>query len=103
MTPFQWRITFISFFILVIFSIATLTVSLIMINEIRADNIDYTKVTFVEVANWIYVGVLGTLVLSFLVGTPYFLRYTRNTESIIATRLQSASALRSANYSDRHH
>lgn len=88
MSPFKWRVLIAFCIILLAFSIATLTVTLIMISEIRADTIDYDKVTFVEVANWIYVGVLGICVLCAMAGTPYFIAYTRGSDSLVATKLK---------------
>jgi hypothetical protein len=90
MSPFQWKILGFLMFLFLAFGIATLTVTLIMISEIRADTIDYDKVTFVEVANWIFVGILGISCIMVLIGTPYFLAYTRRSESILSTGLKPA-------------
>lgn len=93
MSPFKWRVLIAFCIILLAFSIATLTVTLIMISEIRSDTIDYDKVTFVEVANWIYVGVLGICVLGIMAGTPYFIAYTRGNDSLVPTRLKPAQTV----------
>jgi len=92
MSPFQWKLLGFFAFVFFAFYIATITVTLLLITEIRTDidDIDYDKVTFVEAANWIYVGFLGVTCILLLIASPYFVAYTQKSESILATRLHPA-------------
>lgn len=94
MSPFFWRVVSLFSILFLLFTIVTITITLLLINEVKDGSPDNTKVTYVQVANWIYVGLMASSILAFIVGTPYLIRYTRRAESIVGTGLKPASQSR---------
>lgn len=58
-----------------IFEVALITVTLLLVNEVRDDKVDDMKLTFVQVGNWIHVGAVGLLFVGSLVLTPFVMKY----------------------------
>lgn len=77
MSVFIWKASSVMGIIFVLFVISVITVTLLLVNEIRSDNIDATKVNFIEVSNWIFVGFLGLCFILFLMMTPLISKYIR--------------------------
>ena len=94
MSPFYWRFIAVLSFLFFVFVISTLTLTLLLVNEVKDNNVDNFKLTYVQVANWIYVGLMGLSLLSVIFFTPYFAKYTRRTESIVSTGLKPVTAYR---------
>lgn len=73
---FTWRVLGLFSFLFLAYTISVITVTLLLVDEIHQDNdIDSRKVTYVQVANWIYVGFLGLTVLTILIAAPYLRKY----------------------------
>lgn len=51
------------------FMIATVVITLLFVYEVRDGSWDQTKLDYVEVANWIYAGVIALGVISMTMGT----------------------------------
>ena len=78
--------------ILMLFIVTTVTMTLVLVTEVRDNDVNYTILTYVEVANWIMVGIIGITLLAMIFATPYFVAYTRRSESIVSTGLRSAKS-----------
>jgi len=94
MSPFFWRTMAVFSLLFLIFTVATITVTLLLVDEVRNSIPNNAKLTYVQVANWIYVGFLGLGLMAALLGTPYIMRYTRRSESIVGTGLKPVSESR---------
>jgi len=90
MSPFTWRLVMALSILLVLFVITTVTMTLVLVTEVRDNDVNDTILTYVEVANWIMVGLVGVSLLAVIFTTPYFVAYTRRSESIVSTGLKSA-------------
>lgn len=90
MSPFTWRLAVALAVVLLLFVVATVTLTLILVTEVRDNDVNDTILMYVEVANWIMVGVIGLTLLTLVFTTPYFVAYTRRSESIVSTGLRSA-------------
>lgn len=84
---FGWRLLGMFSFLFLAFTISITAVTLILINEIHQNNIDPRKVTFVEVANWIYVGFMGLTLISILFAAPYFRKFTMTQKTVNPTTM----------------
>lgn len=73
-----------------VFMITTLTLTLVLVTQVRDNDVNDTILMYVEVANWLTVGLLGLVMLGLIFTTPYFVAYTRRSESIVSTGLRSA-------------
>lgn len=91
MSPFFWRMMTLLSFLFLAFVIAVIAVTLLLVEEVRNNSIDEAKLTFVQVANWIYVGLLALAVVAVAISTPYFIKYTRRSESIVSAGLKPAT------------
>jgi len=72
---FNWRLLGFLVVLFIAFSIATLTITLLLVEEVRKSSecmahVDTDKLTYVQVANWIYVGVASALLMS--MATSYY-------------------------------
>lgn len=94
MSPFFWRAAAVMSLAFLAFTIATITITLLLVNEVRDGDVDGAKLTYVQVANWIYVGFMAVGLLVTILGTPYIMRYTRRSESIVGTGLKPVSESR---------
>jgi len=92
MSPFFWRAVLVLGILLLAFVIATIVITLLFVNELNESgcDIDDVKLTFIQAANWIYVGLMAFATVGFIIGTPYFVAYTRRSESIVSTGLRKA-------------
>lgn len=90
MSPFVWRLMMALALLLALFVITTVTMTLVLVTEVRDNDVNDTILRYVEVANWIMVGLIGVSVLAVIFATPYFVAYTRRSESIVSTGLRSA-------------
>lgn len=96
MSPFVWRFVLALGIIMLMFVIATVTMTLVLVTEVRDNDVNDSILTYVEVANWIMVGVIGVTLLAVIFTTPYFVAYTRRSESIVSTGLRSANPHKSS-------
>lgn len=94
MSPFYWRIAALLGLLFSGLVIATVGVTLSLVEDMRNNNLNDTRVTFVEVMNWIYVALLGLTLLSILFTSPFLWRYARRNDSIISTGLKPATGRR---------
>ena len=94
MSPFFWRSMALFSLMFIAFTIATITVTLLLVDEVRDGNVDSAKLTYVQVANWIYVGFMAVGLLAAMLATPYIMRYTRRSESSVGTGLKPVSESR---------
>lgn len=90
MSPFVWRLALAAVVILFMFIITTVTLTLVLVTEVRDNDVNESILTYVEVANWIIVGLIAVALLAAIFTTPYFIAYTRRSESIVSTGLRSA-------------
>lgn len=90
MSPFVWRMLFALVILLVMFVITTITMTLVLVTEVRDNDVNDSILTYVEVSNWIMVGVIAITLLITIFATPYIISYSRKSESIVSIGLRSA-------------
>jgi Sec-independent protein secretion pathway component TatC len=91
MSPFFWRIIGTMFVVFLIFSISVIAVTLVLVNEVRADTVDDTKLLFVEVSNWILIAFYVSFIVTILASTPFIVKYTHLPMDIDSTGLHKAT------------
>jgi hypothetical protein len=94
MSPFFWRFVGLLAVLLFLFILSTITVTLLLVEEIPKDSVDQIKLEYVRAANWIYVALLGMGLISVVIGTPFVRRYMKRPEKMVSTGLKPASTLR---------
>lgn len=72
------------------FFVINITITLILIDEIRDNTVDYIKVDYVEAINYVYIGLLGIVLIIVCIGSPYVISYGRKTDTIFGTGLKPA-------------
>lgn len=92
MSPFVWRLGLALAILLALFVVTTVTMTLVLVTQVRDNDVNDTILTYVEVANWIMVGLVAAIMLGAIFTTPYFVAYTRRSESIVSTGLRSSQA-----------
>ena len=92
MSPFVWRFALAMAILLALFVITTVTMTLVLVTQVRDNDVNDRILTYVEVANWIMVGIVAAVVLGAIFTTPYFIDYTRRSESIVSTGLRSSQS-----------
>lgn len=90
MSPFVWRLVFALIILLILFVITTITMTLVLVTEVRDNDVNDSILTYVEVSNWIMVGVVAISLFVAIFATPYVMSYSRKSESIVSTGLRSA-------------
>ncbi len=90
MTPFWWRALVALGVIVIMFVVTTVTMTLVLVAEVRDNDINDAILTYVEIANWVMVGTIGLVIVALIFTTPYFVAYTRRYESLVSTGLRSA-------------
>ena len=64
--------------------------TLVLVTEVRDNDVNDSILTYVEVSNWIMVGVIAITLLIMIFATPYIISYSRKSESIVSIGLRSA-------------
>lgn len=95
MSPFVWRAVLVVSVLAALFVVTTVSLTLVLVSEVKDNDVNYTILNYVEVATWIMVGLIGLTLLGMIFTTPFFVAYTRRSESIVSTGLKSAQLSRS--------
>jgi len=96
MSPFLWHVFFVCSMCFFVFSLSAITMSLLLVKDVRENDVKDYILTYVEVANWIYVGLLGVCVLVAISFSKY-ITYYNPTISIRETGLHPATPKRMKN------
>lgn len=90
MSPFVWRMMFALMILLIMFVITTITMTLVLVTEVRDNDVNDKILMYVEVSNWIMVGLISIAILVAIFSTPYVVSYSRKSESIVSIGLRTA-------------
>jgi hypothetical protein len=93
MDNFVWQAVTVVVFIFLLFTLVTIVMTLLLVYDVRKNDCDVNNptLTFVEVANYIYVGIVIISIISVIASSPYMIRYIRNSKiSINDSGLRSA-------------
>ena len=91
MSPFFWRMMVMLSVLFLVFLVTTVALTLTLVTEVHNNDVNLSILAYVEVANWIYIGLIALAAIAAIFSTPYIISYTRRSESIVSTGLRQAS------------
>ena len=96
MIPLYWKILAFMLFLLISFEILTIILTLLLADEVYSSGqlkheVSAFKLRFVQVANWIYVGLFGIMFLVAMAYIPRWYHYREEFSHISDTGLKPAA------------
>jgi uncharacterized membrane protein YqhA len=92
MSPFMWRSLIVLSVLFTLFTITAIALNLVLVSQVKSNGVNDIVLQYVEVANWILVGILAITVITSIIVVPYISSYTHNSQSIVSTGLRMAIA-----------